>query len=667
MTYPQFSNQDPQDILDKVGNNSIVDLGHVFATKPLTLSNKSNVTIRGTIVGGVPTHEWQPLSPSDPLYSRIPVAARDNVWTTTAPIPGVNPFGTVTALPWGSSGNTRTDNLWPTLIWGNKAMTLARSPGYESSGSAGTLTTIKYTGTRPESYASLTGLCVTGYFGYVYAAEMRTVSGINTGLKELTCSNSSAGSVSLSNQRYFYSNVPEELDEPGEYYIDRYGLGVYGRIYFIPPGLVDPNTKPSYVSTAQGWTTPGPLLTLTSCTDVDFQCNLIGGVNKGLRTTLSNDMYLHDFTVSGMGRAGVDVWGDDLLFENMTIQTCIDQDMYLRTGDIKTFAKGNAVVRNCSFLNSAILNVYGSGALMLYGCGHEIDNCLFKDNYGQSLMFIGADKNIHDCEFNNVCTHMEDAGAIYWGRDPSMIEINIENCVFNNINNNMNPVHTTPNTVQWTACIHMDDGVGHATINNCTFNSTDRGINSNGGRYISVTNSTFNNCYVAWKYDGALTAWAYSNATIAQKSVASTTFTCNQSGFVAGSSTTMAITGLAQNLPSGTDVYFPSENIILELTAAANIGATSLTVMAYSSSPGPIANGSIGYTGGSWRTTTRVHPSIINRAAYLAAEPRLEVYWDSSIDTYRQPDGSSMHNATYNNCTHQVVRVNSGTSTFTET
>jgi len=660
-----YTRRDPQDILNHASNNSVIDFGHTFVSKPLVLSNKSGITIKGTIVGGVPTHEWQPLDASDPLYSRIPESVRAHVWTTTASIPGDTPFKSISAQQWGNSTNTRTSNVWPTLIWNNKAMILARSPGYESSGSTGTSTTLNYTGTRPESYASIVGLCVVGFFSYGWAPELRTVSGINPSTNVLTCS-STTYNVHLSNPRFFYANVPEELDEEGEYYIDRNGLGQYGRIYFIAPGLVDPNTAPSYVSTSHGWPTSGALLTLSSCTDLDFQCNIIGGVNKGLKVVSGNEMNFHDFVVAGMGRAALDIDGNNLIFDNMTVETCMDMDMYIQAGNLKTLTSGNVQINNCSFLNSTILGLYGSGACLLSGCGYDVTNCLFKDAFGQSLRFAGSSINVNDCEFNNVVSHMQDCAAVYWGRNPIWSDINLNNCVFNNINNGINPGVDNTNTGEFTACVYMDDGAGNGNVNNCTFNSSDRGIHTNGGRNIHVLNPTFNDCFIAWKYDGALTTWGYERATLVNKSVSSTAFTCNQSGFVAGVSTTMSITGLTEALTVNSDVYFPSENILLTLSASASIGATTLSFYTSTPTTGSISNGSTGYTGGEWQYTTQLHSSSIDSAIHIASEPALAVYFSGANDEYRLPDGSSITNADYNNCDNQVVRTNFGAATFTE-
>jgi hypothetical protein len=212
----------------------------------------------------------------------------------------------------------------------------------------------------------------------------------------------------------------------------------------------------------------------------------------------------------------------------------------------------------------------------------------------------------------------------------------------------------------------MDDGAGNANVNNCVFNSTDRGIHTNGGRNIHVLQPVFNDCFIAWRYDGSLTTWAWELATLFDKSVSSTPFTCNQSGFVAGTSTTMAITGLTESLSANSDVYFKDEDILLTLSANASIGASSLSFYTSTPTPGSIANGSIGYTGGEWQYTTQLHSSSIDSAIHIAAEPALAVYFSGSLDEYRFPDGSSITGADYNNCDNQVVRTNFGSATFTE-
>lgn len=580
------SSDDIQDMLNRASNNSVLDFGVTIVNTPLVLSGKTNITLKGTLIGGIPTHEWTPISPSDPLYSRFPAGTRDNIWTTTAPMPGPNPFGTVGAIQWGNAF-VRNVSKFPTLIWDGEAMTLARSPDYETGGVAGSTTTLIYQGTRPDGYASVSGLAVVGYFSYSWAPEMRSVSGINTGTKTLTCSSSTYGAV-LANTRFFYTNVPEELDSPGEYFIDRLHLGVYGRVYFIPPGLVDPNTKPSYITKVNS----APLLTVSSCNELISEANLIGSTHGGLWVSSSNDILVQDCKVSGMGSTAINLSGNNVSVDNVNVTSTQDIGLYIASGNRYNFSPiSTTSVTNCDFNNNSILGIHDTSALVLSGAGFDVNNCTFNESTGSSIRFFGNDVLIDNCTFTNVLKATRDSGVIYWGRNPSYAGIEIKNCVLN-YNNLLTPYNNALTLSQndaaragfFAAGIYADDGSGSAYIENCTFNSDDRGIYMNGGRNVNVVNPIFNNCHQPWYYFGALTTpdvFGYSLGSLVGKASTLKRVVCNAAITPTGSPQSMSVLPLAENIASGSPIFFGHSYTGLKAAAAALAGATSISVVNY--------------------------------------------------------------------------------------
>lgn len=582
-----FSSSDNvQDMLNRASNNSVLDFGVTIVSTPLTLSGKTNITLKGTLIGGIPTHEWTPISPSDPLYSRFPAGTRDNIWTTTAPMPGANPFGTVGAIQWGNAF-VRDTPKFPTLIWDGEAMILARSPDYETGGVAGSTTTLIYQGTKPDAYASVAGLAVVGYFSYPWSPEMRSVSGINTGTKTLTCSASTYSAV-LANARFFYTNVPEELDSPGEYYIDRLHLGVYGRVYFIPPGLVDPNTKPSYITK----TNSAPLLTVSSCNELISEANFIGSTHGGLWVSGSNDILVQDCKISGTGSTALNLSGDNISVDNVDVTSTQDIGMYIASGNRQNFTPVSATsITNCNFDNSSILGIHDTSALVLSGAGFDVNNCTFNESPGSSIRFLGNDVVVDSCTFTNVLKATRDNGVIYWGRNPSYAGIEIRNCVLN-YNNLLTPYNNGLTLEQndaarqsaFAAGIYADDGSGSALIEDCTFNSDDRGIYMNGGRNVNVVNPIFNNCHQPWYYFGALTTpdvFGYTLGSLVGKASTFKRVVCNALITPTGSPQSMSVLPLESNIDAGSPIFFGHSYTGLKVSSNALAGATSVSVINY--------------------------------------------------------------------------------------
>jgi hypothetical protein len=579
---PTFSSPgEIQDMLNRASNNSVLDFGMTVLQKPLTMTGKTGITLKGTLIGGVPTHEWTPISGSDPLYSRFPSLTRHSIWVTTAPMPGPNPFGSVDAIQWGDAV-VRNTPKFPTLIWDNEAMTLARSPGYETGGAASpSTTTLIYDGVRPDSYASTTGLAVVGYFTHPWAPEMRTVSGINTGTKTLTCSATTFTSTRMANPRFFYTNIPEELDEQGEYYIDRSGLGVYGRVYFIPPGLVDPNTKPSYISSIS----TAPLLTVSSCNELISEVNLIGSRHGALWVSTSNDVLVQNCKISGIGSTAVNLSGGNLGISGVNITSCQDISMYVQSGNRYDFTPANlTTIDNCDFNNTSILGVHNTSTLTLAGAGYEVTNCSFNESPGGSIRLAGNDVLIDACTFTDVLKADRDNGVIYWGRNPTFAGIEIRNCTLN-YNNLLTPMQDdAERDGKFATGIYADDGAGNALISDCTFNTDDRGIYMNGGRNVTVVNPVFNDCHYPWYLYGALTTpniFGYYRGTLAQTASQFVQITCTAEITPTGTPQNMSVAPLTDDVAVDSPIFFNYSNVGMRVAATASAGATSISVVDY--------------------------------------------------------------------------------------
>jgi parallel beta-helix repeat protein len=678
-----------QNIFNRAKNGDVIDFGLRVVQNPLYISNKNNLTLRGTLIGGVSTTEWTPLQTNDPLYSRI--RTNRQVWTATARLPGANPFGTVGAMAWGNAIFKRDTNLFPMLLWNNKLMTLANSKaitsnnltGYGTGGaSSGSTTLLNYADETVETYANIVGLCVNGYFNETWVSEMRSVSAINTSINQLTCSPTSYSTPQFTNARFYYVNIIEELTNNGEYYIDRHGaaggLGVYGRIYFIPPDNVDPNDFPSYVTYSSS---ANPLITASNCNDMIFEVNMYGGQNGGLWTTTNanpaqkcDGLTVRNCVASGMSRLPFNLKGSNITVDNVSIDSSMDTNIFLESGELKELINGNSSITNCKFTNTTPMDINNTGGVNLKGCGITIADSLFKVGSGCALRFEGCNITCLNNEFDTVMTTLQDGAAIYWGRNPSWHNILIKDCVFKNMRNGFNTGVFNGNSGKFTACIYADDGAGNAIIDNCVFGNLDRGIHMNGGRNLSLRNCTFNNCMIAWRIDGALMTWGRwaANYHPMTPSADLKNITCNQSVYTAGAGGTITILPLPSlpasgpaNLDAFSEIFFTNEDKIISNWQTANAGATTLQVSTTTQTPGPIFLNSVGKSGGTWGYTSKFHSSAINIAKYLIAEPKLAVYFPgAALNDYRNPAWNEAIDCTFNACNYEILLSNMGTATF---
>ncbi len=189
-------------------------------------------------VGGVPLTTWRSVS-SQEIRERLAPSARDQVLEIDLKAAGVSDFGTPTP-----TGGRRAE-----LIYNNRYMTLARYPDAEwlniaSIPEGGTLVEsgrdhhygrFEYDGERPAAWADVSDLWVHGYWVHDWSDQYQRVQTLDLHKHEIWPEPPYHGYGYKKGARFYFLNVLEELDSPGEWFLDRDN----GVLYFWPPGDID--------------------------------------------------------------------------------------------------------------------------------------------------------------------------------------------------------------------------------------------------------------------------------------------------------------------------------------------------------------------------------------------------------------------------------------------
>ncbi|RMH11011.1 MAG: right-handed parallel beta-helix repeat-containing protein [Gammaproteobacteria bacterium] len=250
-------------------------------------------------------------------------------------------------------------------------------------------------------------------------------------------------------------NLLVEMDQPGEYYIDREA----GRLYFFPPDGVNPSDALIQVSL-----TEEPLFAIENASHLCIEGlvfenargtgiymergtgNTIRGClfrNLGIlavqmgqgATSPPGGMYTHgmpDFQSVPAPR----IYGAKANYGYLhtawnrlagTHHTIIDCTIYdtgaggilLGGGDRRTLVPGNNVVENCDISRVNRWDKKYKPPVLITGVGNVIRNCHLYDCDGQAILMYGNDHLIEFNEIDHVLKNMSDQGAIYAGRNPS--------------------------------------------------------------------------------------------------------------------------------------------------------------------------------------------------------------------------------------------------------
>ncbi|MBU6401846.1 MAG: hypothetical protein KGS61_16130, partial [Verrucomicrobia bacterium] len=184
------------------------------------------------ILGGRPVTNWQPVTDRQVL-DRLDPAARGQVWQADLKAAGITDYGRLTRRGFGGSDHPAQLELF----FADRPMTLARWPNGEwatiAKPAAGpNAGRFAYTGDRPRRWTHAEDLWVHGYWTYDWADSYEKVKAIDLDHHEILTEPPHGVYGYKPGQRWYALNVLEELDSPGEYYVERRT----GRLYFWPPG-----------------------------------------------------------------------------------------------------------------------------------------------------------------------------------------------------------------------------------------------------------------------------------------------------------------------------------------------------------------------------------------------------------------------------------------------
>lgn len=310
----------------------------------------------------------------------------------------------------------------------------------------------EYTDTRHTRWEGQEDIWLSGTFNYGYADDYINIKSIDTVQKTVQLAIPHLYGIASGKdfQHYVAINILEELDKPGEWYLDR----KTGILYFWPPDdiknaniqvslLEEPLVAMEGVSNviisgitfevARG---PGMYIergnhnTIIGCTvrNVGNTGIVMGQGAKRLKEDMSVDDYkgvavsrtIGDFQNHIYNYTG---W-DRLAGNNHRIQSCDIYNtgsggIFLSGGSKVNLINGNNIVENCKIHDYNLRNKFLWAGINVNGCGNIVSH---NEIYNAEFQGIFVHGNEHIFEFNNVhhvTTNSDDTSPWYIGRDPS--------------------------------------------------------------------------------------------------------------------------------------------------------------------------------------------------------------------------------------------------------
>ena len=333
----------------------------------------------------------------------------------------------------------------------------------------------RFPGDRPKRWDFGRGVWLHGFWCYEYWDSVLKAATYNPESGELRFAAKDAfgiGSPWKKNAKHpFYAlHVFEELDTPGEYYLDRQN----NRLFFWPPGDVT-NTPVRLTLCSK------PLIQASGVTNLVIRDLILeNGRGSGVLINNSQHCSVENCLIRNMGRQGIELNGSHLGALRCEVTQTAAGGISVAGGDRKTLTRAECSVVGCHIHHTGRLDWDGGRAVFVNGCGNRVANNLIHDGPSGAVRYKGND---HLFEFNDVynfCSLYRDVGVFYTGRDwASQGNVVRWNYIHNVSTNN-------------SQAFYLDDcDSGDTITGNIVFRGGKRGVIVGGGRDNTIRGNVF--------------------------------------------------------------------------------------------------------------------------------------------------------------------------------
>ena len=477
---------------------------------------------RARLRGGLtlPADAFQPVT-NGAVLNRLDPAVREHirVCDLTSRVPGgfepfKNAYSGTPAAPW--------------LYHNRKPLTLARRPNADApqGGWAGFTKAVEtgkpipdspdpalrkprpgsfeFADPRPARWNLEEGVWLMGYWTHDWSGEVIRIASYDPDKKVIALAaphgyGIAAGTWGSAVRRFFALNLMEELDAPGEWYLDRTSK----QLYVYPEGETEEGGEWVLATLTQ------PMLAVSDAAhirvlDLAFEYSHCAGVVIILKN--SEQVEVAGCVVANHAGSGISVSGRANTVRSCDLYQLGKAGLSLNGGDRKKLiAAKNLAVNNHIHHYGLFQRTYAAG-IALGGCGQIARNNCIHDAPHNAVLYGGNEHLLELNEVYRVVMETGDAGAFYTGRDwTSQGNVLRHNFVHTLGRGDAKHVNTMG--------FYLDDCDCGDRIEGNVFWRAGRAIMIGGGRDNPVINNLIVECPIGLHIDSRGMTWKYWNNT----------------------------------------------------------------------------------------------------------------------------------------------------------
>ena len=339
---------------------------------------------------------------------------------------------------------------------------------------------------RPKSWKHTAGIGVFGYWAFDWAPTHEVVDVLDVDRGYVKNMPPYGVYRCTKGQRFCFTNVIDEMTEPGEYSID-YEKSL---IRFIPLPGTDMASAEIMVSTADY-----PLIEISDADDVVLDGFSVGYC-RGTAVTVKNssNVRITGCELSDIGNRAMNIDNSKgVMIDHCHIHNTGDGGVQIWSGDRASLDRAEIVVERCHLHDISTWDTCYEPPVRLYGVGLTARFNVIHDCPHSAILFGGNYISITDNEIYRCVMETGDAGAIYGGRDYT----------FRGNEVSRNFIHHIGSRIGYgTMAIYNDDCLSGTVMRDNVIYKVQRGCFLGGGRDFVVDGNIFIDCTPAIELDG---------------------------------------------------------------------------------------------------------------------------------------------------------------------